>query len=50
MLFPHVQEEVQKELDAIVGSERLPNIDDFESMPYMRQTIKEGLRCTFTVS
>lgn len=47
MLFPEVQKRVQKELDTIIGSERLPSIDDFESLPYMRQTIKEALRCMY---
>lgn len=48
MLFPEIQDEVQKELDTVIGSDRLPDMNDFESLPYMRQTIKEGLRCRFS--
>ncbi|KIW98141.1 uncharacterized protein Z519_01725 [Cladophialophora bantiana CBS 173.52] len=44
MLFPNVQQQCQEELDAVVGSGRLPTIDDFESLPYIRQTTKEALR------
>ena len=45
MLFPEVQKKCHDELDNIVGSGRLPTIDDFERLPYIRQTIKEALRC-----
>ena len=45
MLFPEVQKRCHDELDRIVGSDRLPTIEDFESLPYIRQTAKEALRC-----
>ena len=45
MLFPRVQQNCQEELDAVVGPDRLPSIEDFDSLPYIRQTIKEALRC-----
>ncbi|EXJ74999.1 uncharacterized protein A1O5_01695 [Cladophialophora psammophila CBS 110553] len=44
MLFPNVQQKCQEELDAVVGGGRLPTINDFESLPYIRQTTKEALR------
>ncbi|KAH0842458.1 putative Cytochrome P450 oxidoreductase [Fonsecaea pedrosoi] len=44
MLFPSVQETAQKELDTVVGPDRLPTMDDFESLPYIRQVTKEALR------
>ncbi|RVX72874.1 hypothetical protein B0A52_03227 [Exophiala mesophila] len=44
MLFPEVQKRCHDELDRIVGSDRLPTIEDFESLPYIRQTAKEALR------
>lgn len=47
MLFPNVQQKAQAELDAVVGLDRLPVIEDFQSLPYIRQLIKEALRCTY---
>lgn len=46
MLFPAVQEKAQQELDSVVGHDRLPTMEDFESLPYIRQVTKEALRCT----
>lgn len=47
MLFPNVQQKAQAELDAVVGPDRLPVIEDFGSLPYIRQVVKEALRCTY---
>ncbi|KIW26348.1 uncharacterized protein PV07_09448 [Cladophialophora immunda] len=44
MLFPSVQEAAQHELDTVVGPDRLPTMEDFESLPYIRQVTKETLR------
>ncbi|KAF5653766.1 oxidoreductase [Fusarium sp. NRRL 25303] len=44
MLFPDVQRKVHEELDAVVGGDRYPTMDDFQSLPYVRQTVKEALR------
>ncbi|KAH6985114.1 cytochrome P450 [Ilyonectria destructans] len=44
MLFPDVQRKAQQEIDSVVGTERIPSIDDFEHLPYIRQTVKEALR------
>ena len=44
-LFPDAQAEAQAELDRIIGSERMPMIQDFDSLPYIRCVIKESLRC-----
>lgn len=46
MLFPDVQKKCHDELDRVVGSNRSPSIEDFDSLPYIRQTAKEALRCT----
>lgn len=46
MLFPDAQMKAQAELDAVVGHDRLPTMDDFTHLPYIRQTVKETLRCT----
>ncbi|KIX09210.1 uncharacterized protein Z518_00289 [Rhinocladiella mackenziei CBS 650.93] len=44
MLFPHIQKRAQEELDTVVGPDRLPRMEDFESLPYIRQVTKEALR------
>ena len=44
ILFPHVQQEAQVELDKLVGSSRLPDIGDFESLHYIRAIALESLR------
>jgi cytochrome P450 len=40
--FPEVQKTAQAEIDKVVGSERLPRMDD--DMPYIRMVVKETLR------
>ncbi|KAJ0312229.1 hypothetical protein COL516b_001301 [Colletotrichum fioriniae] len=44
VLHPSVQKQAQEELDRVCGTERLPNMDDWDSMPYIRACIKESLR------
>ncbi|GKT50816.1 cytochrome P450 monooxygenase yanC [Colletotrichum spaethianum] len=44
VLYPSVQKQAREELDRICGTERLPTLDDWESMPYIRACIKEALR------
>ncbi|KAF9058453.1 cytochrome P450 [Rhodocollybia butyracea] len=39
-----VQEKAQKELDQVIGSDRLPTIEDRERLPYVEVVIKEVLR------
>ncbi|KAM7210865.1 Cytochrome P450 [Rhypophila decipiens] len=41
---PDVQKQAQEEIDAIVGRDRLPTLDDYESLPYVRGCLKETLR------
>ncbi|KXN81494.1 Fumitremorgin C synthase [Leucoagaricus sp. SymC.cos] len=41
---PHVMKRAQHEIDTIVGSERMPDFRDFESLVYIRAMIKEALR------
>ena len=43
-LHPDVQKKVQAELDSVVGPSRLPELGDYESLPYIKATIKEALR------
>ncbi|KAK1725113.1 cytochrome P450 [Colletotrichum acutatum] len=44
VLHPSVQKQAQEELDRVCGTERLPNMDDWDSMPYIRACVKESLR------
>ena len=44
VLFPEVQAKAQAELDAVVGSERLPCSNDRDSLPYINAVWKEALR------
>ncbi|KAG9300660.1 hypothetical protein G9A89_023458 [Geosiphon pyriformis] len=41
---PEFQQKAHKELDKVVGRKRLPNISDFNSLPYIQSLIKETLR------
>ncbi|KAF5314896.1 hypothetical protein D9619_007188 [Psilocybe cf. subviscida] len=43
-IFPDVQKKAQQELDTVVGSNRLPNYDDWESLPYTEALLREVLR------
>ena len=42
--YPEVQKRAQAELDTIVGTGRLPTLDDEKSLPYISALIKECLR------
>ncbi len=43
-LFPGVQSKIKKEIDSVVGRDRLPTIEDRPNMPYLNATVKEALR------
>ena len=43
-LHPEVQKRVQKEIDDVVGRDRLHTFQDRESLPYMECVFKESLR------
>lgn len=46
VIFPEVQQNAQKELDIILGSQRLPDFSDEDSLPYITAIVKELLRWT----
>ena len=41
---PHVWKRAQAEIDAVVGTDRLPEFDDRPSLPYVDAIIREVLR------
>jgi hypothetical protein len=45
ILYPEVQAEAHREIDRVVGPDRLPVWEDRENMPYLRAIIEESLRC-----
>ncbi|KAH7884392.1 cytochrome P450 [Phlebopus sp. FC_14] len=44
MLYPEAQERAQKEIDAVVGTNRLPDFSDRSSLPYVDAVLRETLR------
>jgi hypothetical protein len=44
ILFPEVALKAQTEIDAVVGSERLPTFEDRPHLPYINAVVKEVLR------
>jgi cytochrome P450 len=42
--FPEVQKKIQEEVDRVVGSSRLPTVQDRPNLPYVNAAIKEALR------
>lgn len=43
-LFPDVVSTAQKELDDVIGCDRMPTFEDEENLPYIRAMVKETLR------
>ncbi|KAJ5141216.1 hypothetical protein N7526_002211 [Penicillium atrosanguineum] len=44
LLFPEVQRKAHKEIDEIIGPDRLPDMDDLPKLQYIRGCMKETLR------
>ncbi|OJJ45278.1 hypothetical protein ASPZODRAFT_69621 [Penicilliopsis zonata CBS 506.65] len=44
VLHPECAAQAQKELDQVVGPNRLPNVDDQEDLPYINAMITEAMR------
>ncbi|KZT36772.1 cytochrome P450 [Sistotremastrum suecicum HHB10207 ss-3] len=44
MLFPEVQKRAQKYIDELLQGERLPDLEDRDSLPYLSAIVKEALR------
>ncbi len=43
-LYPDVQKKAREELDAVVGSTRLPKLGNRANLPYINAIVKETLR------
>lgn len=46
---PEIKKRVQEELDAVVGHDRLPSLEDMPNLPYTEVTILESLRMSSIV-
>lgn len=44
VLFPEVQKKAQEEIDRVVGRDRLPEMADRDSLPYVNALMKEVFR------
>ncbi|KAJ4019711.1 hypothetical protein NW766_003469 [Fusarium irregulare] len=44
LLFPDIQKKAQLEIDSVVGTDRLPNFEDRDRLPYVDALVKETLR------
>ncbi|THC96012.1 hypothetical protein EYZ11_004511 [Aspergillus tanneri] len=44
MLYPEAQKRAQAEIDSIVGTDRLPDYEDRDNLPYVNALVKELLR------
>ena len=46
MYFPDVQDKIQRELDQVIGRDRMPGLKDRKNLPYLEATMAETLRIT----
>lgn len=44
VLHPEVQRKAQEELDRVIGRNRLPDLGDRDSLPYMQCVVHETMR------
>lgn len=44
IMFPDVQRKAQAEIDTVIGSNRLPEMQDQDQLPYVSAVVKEALR------
>ena len=44
LLYPEVQVKARERLDRVVGQDRLPELKDQESLPYITAIVREVLR------
>lgn len=46
-LHPECQIKAQEEIDAVIGTDRLPDFSDRHSLPYLERILQETLRYAF---
>ncbi len=39
--YPACQAKAQAEIDGVIGGDRVPTLEDFDDLPYLRALIKE---------
>lgn len=44
MNYPEVLKKARTEMDSVIGSNRMPEFDDEDKLPYLKACIKETLR------
>lgn len=44
VLYPEIQERARAEIDKVVKNDRMPNINDRPSLPYIDALVTESLR------
>lgn len=47
IFYPECQAKAQEEIDHVIGSKRLPEFEDRESLPYVECLMQEAFRYTF---
>lgn len=50
VLYPEQQSRAQKEIDSVIGPDRLPEFGDRASLPYVECILQETLRCSIHYS
>ena len=43
-LFPDIQRQAQEEIDRVIGTDRLPTMEDRARLPFVNAVLKESLR------
>ena len=43
--YPDVHRKAQEEIDRVIGRERLPDLKDRDSLPYLEALVMELYRC-----
>jgi len=44
LLYPDCQARAREEIDAVIGLDRLPELSDRESLPYVESIVQEAFR------
>lgn len=44
LVYPEVKHKAQEEIDRVVGTDRLPTLEDRENLPYIDAVVNEAFR------